>query len=342
LPPFGCRCTSEQPFGGSTIGLMNLHAIPANPVPEGAVAGHITTSDGVKVRYARWNPTAPRRGTVCVLPGRSDVIEKYFEVVEELRRRGFAVTVHDWRGQGGSDRKLRDARKGHVKSFGEFQLDLETLIREVVLPDCPPPYFALAHSMGALVLLDAILRGRRWFDRVVLTSPMLRLEGLRWGSFLPPAANVLRLFGLGSLYVPRGGPMPHAHRPFLGNRATSDPVRYERDAAIFHGAPELAIGSPTVGWVHAAFEAMDRIADPANATEIRQPLLIIAAGKDEIVSNAAIERFAMRLRAGAHLVIAGSRHEIMMERDTFREQFWAAFDAFIPGSAPQPGSPSYR
>jgi hypothetical protein len=31
-----------------------------------------------------------------------------------------------------------------------------------------------------------------------------------------------------------------------------------------------------------------------------------------------------------------------MERDVFRGQFWAAFDAFIPGSPPVVGSPMYR
>jgi lysophospholipase len=31
------------------------------------------------------------------------------------------------------------------------------------------------------------------------------------------------------------------------------------------------------------------------------------------------------------LQIAGSRHEIMMERDEFRKPFLAAFDSFISG-----------
>jgi lysophospholipase len=321
---------------------MHLHAIPANPVPEGAVIGQVTTPDGVKVRYARWNPTASRRGTVCVLPGRADMIEKYFEVVEELRRRGFAVTVLDWRGQGASDRRLRDPSKGHVKSFDEYQLDLEALIRDVVLPDCPSPLFALAHSMGALILLEAVQRGRRWFDRMVLTAPLLRFEGMRTQWALPYLANIGRTIGLGRLYVPGGGSQPVAHRPFPNNRATSDPVRYERTASIIQSAPELAVGSPTIAWAHATFQVMARVADPSYATEIRQPLLIMAAGKDEIVSNAAIERFAMRLRAGAHLVISGSRHEILMERDVFRDQFWAAFDAFIPGSPTSGSAPTYR
>ena len=38
------------------------------------------------------------------------------------------------------------------------------------------------------------------------------------------------------------------------------------------------------------------------------------------------------LRAGSHLVIAGSRHEILQEQDRYRAQFWAAFDAFVPGT----------
>jgi lysophospholipase len=46
----------------------------------------------------------------------------------------------------------------------------------------------------------------------------------------------------------------------------------------------------------------------------------------------AIETLAGELRAGAQVVIAGSQHEVMMERDFIRQQFWAAFDAFVPGT----------
>ena len=57
-----------------------------------------------------------------------------------------------------------------------------------------------------------------------------------------------------------------------------------------------------------------------------------ASGRDETVSTSAIEDFAGRLRAGSHLIIAGARHEMMMETDRYRAQFWAAFDAFVPGT----------
>ena len=58
----------------------------------------------------------------------------------------------------------------------------------------------------------------------------------------------------------------------------------------------------------------------------------LAAGRDAIVSNIVIEDFATSLRAGSHLVVIGSQHELLMEQDRYRSQFWAAFDAFVPGT----------
>src|SRR5215831_20550427 len=130
---------------------MKLISIPANPVPEGAVTGMLKTRDGVSVRVARWEPPPGRKGTVCVFPGRAEFIEKYFETVRDLRARGFAVAMLDWRGQGLSTRALRNRRKGYVRNFSQYQIDLETFINEVVLPDCPPPLFALGQSMGATI-----------------------------------------------------------------------------------------------------------------------------------------------------------------------------------------------
>ena len=311
---------------------MDLVSIPANPAPEGATVGMLRTPDGVGIRFARWEPPPGRKGTLCVFPGRAEFIEKYFEVVNDARERGFAVAMIDWRGQGLSQRALGDRNKGYVRSFSDYELDLETFVKEVVLPDCPPPLFALGHSMGGTVLLRAAHRGRRWFDRMVLSAPMIALAGRAGSRSAKLTARTLRYLGLGGAYVPGGGAMPVAARPFIGNPVTSDPVRYARTAAIVEAEPDLGLAAPTIAWVDAAFRAMAEFAEPRYPTSIRQPMLILAAGQDDLVSTTAIGDFAQRLRAGAHLVISGSRHEILMERDRFRSQFWAALDAFVPGS----------
>jgi lysophospholipase len=311
---------------------MHLISIPANPVPDGGIAGVLKTRDGVSLRYARWPPPPGRKGTVCLFQGRAEFIEKYFETVRDLRARGFAVATLDWRGQGLSDRALRNPHKGHVRSFSQYQIDLEAFINEVVLPDCPPPVFALAHSMGATVLLRAASAGQRWFDRMVLLAPMIALPGLRRSLASRSMIRALRLAGLGSFYVPGGDATVMQQRPFIGNLLTSDPVRYARNVAVLEAEPKLAIGWPTVAWADAAFRVMKQLSEPTFPAGIRQPILIIAAGQDAVVSPAAIDDFAVRLRAGSHLIVPGARHELLMEADRFRGQALAAFDAFVPGT----------
>jgi lysophospholipase len=311
---------------------MKLVSIPANPVPEGAVVATIKTPDGVTLRCARFSPPPGRKGTVVVFPGRTEFIEKYFEVVRDLRARGFAAAILDWRGQGLSDRPLADARKSHVRDFSDYITDLETFMNEIVLPDCPPPYFALGHSMGATVLIHSAARGHRWFDRTVLCAPMIGLPPANRMRFMRPLARACRLVGMGSRYVPGGTPAVECLAPFVGNKVTSDPVRHARTAAVVEAEPALGLGSPTIGWADAAFRAMAPFDKPAYPAKIRHPILIAAAGRDLLVSTPAIEEFAIRLRAGAHLVVSGARHEILMEQDYYREQFWAAFDAFVPGT----------
>jgi lysophospholipase len=227
---------------------------------------------------------------------------------------------------------LRNRRKGYVRNFSQYQIDLETFISEVVLPDCPPPVFALAHSMGATILLRAAHVGYRWFDRAVLLAPMIALPGLRRIAATRIMVRTMRLMGLSSLYVPGGDAAVMMQRPFVGNLLTSDPVRYARNVAVLEAEPALAIGWPTVAWADSAFRVMSELSGSGYAGTIRQPILIIAAGQDAIVSTAAIDEFAVRLRAGSHLIVPGARHELLMEQDRFRAQTFAAFDAFVPGT----------
>jgi lysophospholipase len=311
---------------------MTLVSTPGNPCPDGVVTGRVRTADGVQLRFARWNPPAGGKGTVCVFSGRGECIEKYFETVGDLRRRGFAVATMDWRGQGHSSRQLPDPRKGHVESFSKFEIDLDTFMQLVVLPNCSPPYFALAHSMGGAVLLRSAHAGKRWFERMVLAAPLIDLPRPRASWPLRILIRTLRRAGFGESYVPGSNVDRARVSGFGGNPLTSDPLRYARNAAILEQDPAVGIGSPTVAWLDAAFETTVEFSAADYPTRITQPVLMVVAGGDSIVSGAAIERFAARLPEGSHRVIEGARHEILQEQDGFRAQLWAAFDAFVPGT----------
>jgi lysophospholipase len=161
---------------------------------------------------------------------------------------------------------------------------------------------------------------------------MIKLTNVPLLAMAPALARTMRIAGLGGAFIPGGGPACSASGPFLDNPVTSDPIRHARTAAILEAETALAVGAPTVAWADSAFRSMAEFASPAFPTKLRQPLLIIGCGRDRLVSTAAIEDFGSRLRVGSHLVVPGSKHEVMMELDVYRSQFWAAFDAFIPGT----------
>lgn len=315
---------------------MALHSIPENPVPDGAEAGLLESPDGIYLRYAHWRPEFGQcLGTVCLFQGRGEFIEKYFEVIEELLQRRFAVATFDWRGQGGSARLLRNPLKGHVQSFKGYDRDFDLFMRDLVLPDCPPPYFALAHSMGANIVLRSLSR-TAWFDRIVGLAPMIALRQriLPW-PVVRFIGRGMKAVGLGSMYVPGGSSRPKEKVPFARNPLTGDRERFDRAGKIIDAHPTLAVGSPTVSWLVAALAAMEELQTADLHAGNRTPVLLVQAGYDQVVSNKEIGMLAAHMPGGADVFLEGAFHEILMERRHIREQFWAAFDTFVPGTVVQ-------
>ncbi len=304
---------------------------PDNPLPEGTSAGTFTTRDGKRIRYALFPATGrPMKGTIILLQGRNECIEKYFETVGDLQKRGFGVATFDWRGQGGSQRLLRNPKPGHVRRFQHYVADLEQFFDEIVLPDCRAPFFILAHSTGGLVALMAAPAMINRVRRIVLSAPLLAFVGLPLSMrSVRRLSGWLRMVGAGSMRM--GGRRANELPPFAGNVLTSDATRFKRNAGIYERHPELALGGPTVAWVNAACTAASMVTESEFLARIHVPVLMVAAGADAVVSTRAIEDCARRMRSGSLLTVDGARHEIPQEADVYREQWLAAVEAFMLG-----------
>ena len=319
---------------------MQLVSLARNPIPSGGTSGFFPGYDGRPIRFAIWGATrGPRRGTVCIFQGRSEFIEKYFETIADLRRRGFAVAILDWRGQGGSDRPIDDPRKGHIDDFSEYDRDIRQFMREIVLPDCPPPYIALGHSMGSHIVLRNIAKPGSWFERAVLVAPMISLHGDMLGFAQPLVrayAAVGARIGFATRYV-YGGSTASGYSPdYEGNALTTDRERFARNRQIERTAPKLLLGSPTVGWLNAALRSMRTVNGPDFPNSVRVPALVFGAGLDRIVDTSAAEKFAAALKAGTYVLIPDAQHEILQENNDIRARFWATFDAYLDISSDKP------
>jgi lysophospholipase len=309
---------------------MQLHETLDNRVPAGAAVYAVHTRDKKRLRaMTAAATTREQRGTILFLNGRADFLERYFETMIAMQARGYHVAGMDWRGQGGSQRLLNDPHRGHVRSFREFDEDLRSVMEGVVMKNLPGPYYVIAHSTGGHILLRALTR-QTWFQKAIITCPLMELQYGSWPKTVAFAlAVVASAFGLGGAYLP-GFNHPHfLLRPFEGNPLTSDARRWLRDQRTIEQHPELGIGGPTYGWLVATMMSLKALHTQHRGRGLNCPTLIMLAGRERVVDNLATHRYLQHTPGISTVTITQSLHEILMENDAVRKEFFAAFDSFM-------------
>ncbi len=288
-------------------------------------------SPGAALRAALWRVPAGRsRGTALLLHGRTEFIEKYFELASEFLARGYDVATFDWRGQGLSSRACPDPERGHVADFSEFDADLDAALAAFRAKGLAGPSVLFAHSMGGCVALRRLARGGTEFAKAVVTAPMLAVRMPPWARAIAGGlarSQVAR--GKGMDYVPGGAANDGLAQAFEGNRVTRDPVRYARSNDVIRARPALNLKGPTFGWLDAAIRAMRELSRPGSAARVAIPTLIVSAARDQVVRPGPDVAFATWLARGGCFALADAEHEIVQERDAIRRLFWGAADAFL-------------
>ena len=321
-------------------------ASPPTIESSGGREGKFRAKDGAVIRYAWWRCEGPQTtGTVVYFNGRTEFIEKNIETVEELVARGFDVWTLDWRGQGLSHRALANHHKGHIEDYQQHLSDLRLFFRDYVDPKARGRQILLAHSMGGHIALRLLNEMPDRFERAVLTSPLVDLYGdnlivrgivklLAWIGAWPALARA---------YIPGTGDYGPDARRFEGNKLTSDKERFDLMHAQIDANPGLALGGPTPAWLRATRHSIATLNDPAYAGAIRTPILLVSASGDKVVSNKAQKALCRRMPNCRLETIEGALHEILIERDELRGEFWRLFDEFVLGTvADDPAPPPRR
>jgi lysophospholipase len=305
----------------------------ALPAPAGAPASlRIPSADGMSVRVGEWRPAGGPRGTVLLLHGRSEFLEKYAETAAEWTRRGYAVVGLDWRGQGLSDRYPDAGAAGHVPDYADYVADARALLDHAERTGAPRPWVLFAHSMGGHVALRLLAAGEDRVAAAVLSAPMTDIRTDPFPRWL--AAAVVRTAaaaGLGARYAFGQGDYDPAGAAFEGNPVTSDRARWRAHHEGFARDPGLVVGGVTFGWLAATFRSVDALAAPGAPEGIRVPVLFAVAPDDALVPSASQLAIAARVPGAVVRTYPGSRHEPFMEADAVRDRVWADVDGFLDG-----------
>lgn len=312
--------------------------------PPGFQFGHFTNAKGADIRYGQVKATGESKGTVVILPGFRENIEKYFEVTRDMQARGFDVFIMDWAGQGGSQRGIKaNVQKAHSEGYDGQVATLQQFMETIVEPAAKKPLIMLGHSMGAHLGLRYLKEHDGVFDSAVLSSPMIDI--VTAGLPKPLARQMAKFAKAGNYlekYIPGG--TDWVEEKFEGNNKTSDPERYHAYSDFVAANDFLKIGDPTYGWIYHTFSSIDTLGDEDYLKAIKAPILMEITDHDKIVERAAQDR-AIKLLPDVQVVdIKGAKHEIWMERDELRDQWLQKVDAFLQerlklAAAPSPKKP---
>lgn len=302
-----------------------FHAALADGPPD-AQAVWLKAGDA-RIRVVSWKAGA--KGTVLLLPGRTECVEKYGRAAGDMVARGYSVITIDWRGQGLADRALPDRMSGHVGDFDEYQEDLDAMVEEAGRAGLPQPWFLMAHSMGGCIGLRALTRGLP-VKAAVFSAPMW---GISMAAWLRPVAQMVTALsvplGFSHRYAPSTGPKTYLMQvPFEGNVLTTDREMWAYMHRQVQEVPDLALGGPSLVWLGAALRECAALAAlPAPTVPA-----ICALGTAEKVVDTAPVHLRMAAWANGQLdLYPGAEHEIMMETPATRNRFFdraaALYDA---------------
>lgn len=298
--------------------------------PPGGRAFWLATADGVRIRAALW-PRAGAKGTVLLLPGRTEYIEKYGRAAADLAQRGYATVSVDVRGQGLADRALPDRMAGHVGDFADYQHDIDAVMALMDRLDLPGPRFLMTHSMGGCIGLRALARGLQ-VQAAVFSSPMW---GISMAAWMRPVAQAISTasawFNLSHRYAPgTGGRTYVLEVPFEGNVLTTDPDMWAYMQRQVATHPELALGGPSLGWLKAALaecQALSQMESPAC------PAVCSLGLAEKVVDTAPVHLRMARWPGGRLDLYPGAEHEVLMETPAARRQFYDAAAALFAANA---------
>jgi|GEM_PF-1060207 len=311
-----CRFLQISAYDSSRIGYADLMTLPkdstdytgAAPGADAAAASLITGGRFAigAGRFLPWHacrlPPAGSaagggRGTIIILQDWGVPFDKDPALLAALAARGFHTVSYDWYRQG-------SPLKSRVKTAGAApasyacrfnQAALGCFLRHVLLPDYPAPFYVLAQGLGGLFALAAHDTLSGAVRRMILVAIPMSIDC--------HTPNSLYHFGIkaASLFTRTHKKRKEAAQNSLAYKANL----LDHAAAILSGAyrKNMVI-----------------------------PCLILSAARDTEANIAQARQLAEKLRLADNLIIPAASPALLQESAYQRRQFWAAFDAFIPGS----------
>ena len=249
-------------------------------------------------------------------------------MIQYIRQMDYAVVSYDQRGHGLSQRLAEDPALVHVDRFGHYALDLDLVMRQLVLP-MGLPVDLYSHSMGGAVSLEYLASHPGVIRRAVLSAPML----------CPVTAGVPRpVVRLAARWeaARRGWRAKFSHledynpNPAFETGTSTNRPRFDRHLALRAAEPRYQQGPATNRWIYESTGLVRPLLRQARQVEL--PVLLLLAEQDGVVRTDLQKKLARALPHCRALWLAGGRHTLYDADDPVRTAYYRAMEEFLaPG-----------
>lgn len=283
-------------------------------------------------RYTSFRQGEKCRGIVIISHGYTENSEKYREVIYYFLKMGYHVYIPDHCGHGRSYRLTDELFLVHIDRYERYVEDLLSVAHCAKSDHGTLPIYLYGHSMGGGIAAAAVASSPNLFEKVILTSPMIRPDTrpLPWKSaaFL---ARIACLLGQSAHHLPTGHPFDDSEtfeRSSAMSRARFD---YEQD--IRRAEPLFQNTCGTYRWTLSAAK-LHRFLMRTAWKRIHIPLLLFQAEHDHIVSKKAQYQFLQKINrrhaAPTWLIkVPDSKHEIYNAEYKTLVKYWTKIFRFL-------------
>lgn len=225
-------------------------------------AGHL------ELYWQSWSADGAARATLAIVHGIGEHSGRYMNVVHHLVPRGYAVYGFDHRGHGRSP-----GQRGHIDDWSEYREDVDAFLRMVRGREGDRPLFVFGHSLGALIVLEYVLRRPDGLRGVIISGAPLEPVGVAKPHLVALARLLSRVWPRFSLSTRLDTPAI-SRDPAVVHDYRTDPLVH-RTATARWGTECLA----AIAWVK------------AHPAALRVPVLLLHGGADRLNAPEGTARF---------------------------------------------------
>lgn len=270
-----------------------------------------------KIRFALTYPEREKsKGTIVILESYANTLEEYFLLMNELSKRNFHTAIFDWFGREKSPLNTKKQKRYHYFDINSDLNDLDEFLKKIVYPNCPPPYYMLTYGIGGLIALSGLDLLNHQFNKMLCVSPPFAPLGNKTNGFQHKLTQFLSDIGLGFL-------------PAKGGKKFKQTQQKNRQLGHAHKAPLASIKPPTSQWMASVLNAIDSMKKNILYGHLKIPTLFILANQNNIANNIEVRQLCQQIRLTDSITITGAELDTIMHEESYKKQFWAAFDAFI-------------